>query len=135
MESYEQLLQRARKNLPEQATEGPRFEIPKFDSFIQGTQTIIKNFTEVAKTLGRDPQHLLKFLQAETGTKGVLDESRLILKVQKKQELLNEKLGIYFREFVVCRECKKPDTEIRKVEGVDQLKCKACGAKYTLRKI
>ena len=135
METYEELLQRARKQLPEQTTENIRFELPKFDSFIQGTQTIIKNFTEVAKTLGRNPEHILKFLQAETGTKGVLDESRLILKVQKKADLLNEKLALYVKEFVMCRECKKYDTELRKVEQVEQLKCKACGAKYTVRKV
>ncbi|HIJ98898.1 TPA: translation initiation factor IF-2 subunit beta, partial [archaeon] len=56
-------------------------------------------------------------------------------KGQKKAEILNEKLNLYFKEFVVCKECKKPDTEIRKVEHFEQIKCKACGAKYTIRKL
>ncbi|HIK00084.1 TPA: translation initiation factor IF-2 subunit beta [archaeon] len=132
---YEKLLQRARKNLPATAVEERRFELPKFESFIEGAKTIIKNFIEVAKNLGRDPAHLLKFLQAETGTFGEIEDQRLVLKGPKKVEVLNEKLDLYIKEFVLCKECKKPDTEIRKVEHIDQVKCKACGAKYTVRKL
>ena len=135
MGSYEELLQRARKNLPEQTTEEVRFELPKFDSFVQGVQTIIKNFADVAKTLGRDPEHLLKFLQAETGTSGVVEDKRLVLKGQKKVEILNDKLNIYIRDFVMCKECKKYDTELRKADHIEQIKCKACGAKYTIKKL
>ena len=135
MADYEKLLQRARKSLPPTAVEEKRFELPKFESFIEGAKTIIKNFVEVSRNLGRDPNHLLKFLQAETGTFGEIEEQRLILKGQKKAEILNEKLGLYIKEFVLCKECKKPDTEIRKIENVDQIKCKACGAKYTVRKL
>ena len=132
---YEKLLQRARKNLPATAVEERRFELPKFESFIEGAKTIIKNFIEVAKNLGRDPAHLLKFLQAETGTFGEIEDQRLVLKGPKKVEVLNEKLDLYIKDFVLCKECKKPDTEIRKVEHIDQVKCKACGAKYTVRKL
>ena len=135
MATYEELLQRARKNLPEQKEEDTRFELPKFDSFVQGVQTIIKNFADVAKTLGREPEHLLKFLQAETGTSGTIEEKRLILKGQKKVELLNDKLSVYIRDFVMCKECKKYDSELRKVGHIEQLKCKACGGKYTVKKL
>ena len=135
MTTYEELLQRARKNLPATAIEETRFELPKFESFTEGAKTIIKNFVEVAKTLHREPAHLLKFLQAEAGTFGEIEEQRLVLKGQKKVEILNEKLSLYIKEFVICKECKKPDTEMRKVEHVDQVKCKACGAKYTVRKV
>src|SRR3989344_8038512 len=107
---YEKLLQRARKNLPATAVEERRFELPKFESFIEGAKTIIKNFIEVAKNLGRDPAHLLKFLQAETGTFGEIEDQRLVLKGPKKVEVLNEKLDLYIKDFVLCKECKKPDT-------------------------
>ncbi len=135
MSNYEDLLKRARKNMPQQAVEETRFELPKFDSFVQGTQTIIKNFVDVAKTLHREPQHLLKFLQAETGTSGIIEDTRLVLKVQKRAELLNEKLSVYIRDFVMCKECKKYDSELRKTGHIEQIKCKACGAKYTVKKL
>ncbi|HIJ98271.1 TPA: translation initiation factor IF-2 subunit beta [archaeon] len=135
MANYEDLLKRARKNMPHQTVEEVRFELPKFDSFIEGTQTIIKNFADVAKTLHREPEHLLKFLQAETGTSGIIEDKRLVLKVQKKVELLNDKLSVYIRDFVMCKECKKYDSELRKVGHIEQLKCKACGAKYTVKKL
>ena len=121
--------------MPQQAVEETRFELPKFDSFVEGTQTIIKNFVDVAKTLHREPEHILKFLQAETGTSGIIEDKRLVLKVQKRAELLNEKFSNYIRDFVMCKECKKYDTELRKADHIEQIKCKACGAKYTIKKL
>jgi len=36
----------------------------------------------------------------------------------------------YVEEFVLCRECKKPDTEIIKEGKFSMLHCLACGAKH-----
>lgn len=135
MTGYEDLLKRARKDLPTETLETKRFEMPKFDSFIQGTKTIVKNFTDVARTLQREPEHLLKYLLGEVGSFGEISGHRLILKAQKSPDFLNSKLESYANEFVLCEQCKKPDTEIRKEEGVLRIKCKACSAKYTIRKI
>ncbi|MFH1424978.1 MAG: translation initiation factor IF-2 subunit beta [archaeon] len=129
--SYEDLLKRARENLPEQTAEDNRFEAPTFQSFNQGSQTIIKNFTEVAGTLERDVAHLMKFILGESGAAGDLDGHRLILKGRKTQDFLNQKLEVYINRFLICDQCGKPDTELRKEEGVLRIKCKACGAKYT----
>ncbi len=132
---YTELLKRARKDLPKEVFEKSRFEIPKFESFVQGVKTIIKNFTEVARTLHRDPNHLAKFLFIEAGTAGEIKGHRLILKGKKNQDFLNSKLNDYVNEFVLCKQCKKPDTELRSEGGIDRIKCKACGAKYTVRKL
>lgn len=129
---YEELLKRAREDLPEDAQEDVRFEIPQFQSFNQGSsQTIIKNFTDVANTLDRDTAHLMKYIMGEAGTSGDLDGPRLILKTRKTQDFLNQKLEVYVNKFVLCEQCGKPDTEFRREEGVLRIKCKACGAKFT----
>lgn len=131
---YEDLLKRARMNLPKQTFEERRFEMPQFNSFNQGNKTIIKNFTDVCRTLGRDPQHLIKYLLGEVGAPGELSGHRLTLKARKDEAFLNSKLNDYAKKFVFCEQCKKPDTELRKESGVLVIKCKACSAKYTVRK-
>jgi len=37
------------------------------------------------------------------------------------------------KEFVVCKECGKPDTELIKQGRITLIKCLACGAKHPLR--
>lgn len=132
---YEKLLDTAREKIPKEVSETERFELPQFDSFLQGNKTVIKNFTEVAKTLGRDINHLMKFILGAAGTSGELSGPMLIFQGQRNTEFLNSKLEEYINEFVLCKQCRKPDTEIRSEEGVMRLKCKACGAKYTIRKV
>ncbi|MDP7282446.1 MAG: translation initiation factor IF-2 subunit beta [Candidatus Undinarchaeales archaeon] len=135
-DEYKKLLNRAREGLPDTTeVEVVRFEMPKFESFIEGNQTLIKNFTEVARTLERDTAHLQKYLALETGSRGELEAHRLRLKTAKNNAFLNQKLATYVNEFVICKECKKPDTELRMVEGVPWIKCRACSAKYPIRKI
>ncbi|MFO7872634.1 MAG: translation initiation factor IF-2 subunit beta [Candidatus Undinarchaeales archaeon] len=135
MSNYESLLERGRKGLPEKENEKERFKFPKFKSFTQGPKTIIKNFLEVARKLHRDPKHLMKFVLAETGTSGNLSGHRLILKGRKNKRILDSKLKDYIKKFVLCKECGKPDTEIKEEGGVPQIKCKACSAKYTVREV
>jgi|ETN01SMinimDraft_4_1059930.scaffolds.fasta_scaffold03169_6 translation initiation factor 2 subunit 2 len=136
-DEYQKMLNRAREGLPKQTEEQEieRFEIPKFQSFVEGNNTLIKNFADVARTLEREPAHLQKYLALETGTRGEVENHRLRIKTVKNNAFLNQKLENYVNEFVICKECKKPDTEIRMVEGVPWIKCKACAAKYPVRKI
>jgi len=136
-EEYKKLLERAREGLPKKTApvEAERFEVPKFESFLEGNNTLIKNFTDVARTLERAPAHLQKYLALETGARGELEMHRLRIKTAKNNVFLNQKLETYVNEFVLCKECKKPDTEIRLVEGIPWIKCKACSAKYPIRKI
>ena len=136
-DEYQKMLNRAREGLPKQTEEQEieRFEIPKFQSFVEGNNTLIKNFADVARTLEREPAHLQKYLALETGTRGEVENNRLRIKTVKNNAFLNQKLENYVNEFVICKECKKPDTEIRMVEGVPWIKCKACAAKYPVRKI
>ncbi len=135
MNDYKKLLERGRSDLPKQEKEKERFNFPKFKSFTQGPKTIIKNFLEVSRKLHRDPKHLMKFILGETGTSGDLSGHRLILKGRKNKRILDSKLKDYINKFVFCKECGKPDTEIRQEGGVPRIKCKACSAKYTVREV
>ena len=47
---------------------------------------------------------------------------------------VNEKIALYVKTYVICQECKKPDTELIKQDGFTFIHCLACGAKHSLGK-
>ncbi len=133
METYEELLEKAKSNLPEIKKTTERFEMPKALGHVQGNKTIISNFVNIVKTFNRPQEHLLKYLLKELATPGNVDGPRLILGRKLSSALINSKIEQYAQEFVLCRLCKKPDTLLVKEERVTVMKCTACGAKNPVR--
>ena len=133
MDSYNELLQEVYASLPKKVKEKERFKPPVFDSFVHGTQTIVGNFMDVVEALRRKPEHLIKFLTRETGAPAQLDKRRLILKGKVRSQLLNDKLKVYINKYVLCNECSRPDTDIMLQDGVQYLRCQACGARTLIR--
>lgn len=131
--NYEELLDRAQKNLPKKVKSTERFEIPKVTGHIEGNKTIITNFQQIVTLLRRDTKHMLKYLLRELATPGKIDGQRLILGRKMSSKLINEKIEKYANEFVICKECSKPDTQIIKEGQVLMLKCTACGAKHPIK--
>ena len=130
---YKKLLGRAYKNLPKLKQETERFEVPQAKGHIQGNKTIIINFTAITNTLRRKPQHLLKYLLRELASPGNLEGQRLILGRKISSSLINSKIQQYVNDFVLCPECKKPDTQLKREERIMTIKCMACGAKHPIK--
>ncbi len=132
MDTYEQMLDNAYEKLPKQSIETTRFEIPKVRGHIQGNNTIISNFYQIADSLGRTPEHLLKFVLKELATPGELKKSGVIFGTKVPASRINEKIETYVEEFVLCRQCRKPDTKLQKEGNYTFVKCMACGSKYSV---
>lgn len=130
---YKQLLERARKNLPETSSESARFEVPKVRGHIQGNKTIISNFHQIVNVVGRPVEHFLKYLLKELATPGELKPTALIIGTKISASRINEKIVQYVKDFVLCPECKKPDTKLIKEDKISFIKCMACGAKHTVK--
>lgn len=134
MLSYEEMLEKAYKEIPKELVETKeRFEIPKVRGHIEGNKTVISNFFQIAKVLNRDPKHLMKFLQRELATPATIQGELLILGSKVSSGKINAKINEYAKLFVICPECGKPDTSLIKEKGVLMLKCHACGAKHPVR--
>lgn len=129
---YEQMLDRLYLSLPQQSLNKERFEMPRAESFIQGTKTTIKNFTGILKAVNRDndqaKRHLSKYLARETATAANIEENKLVLSGKFSENQVNDLLKSYIEQFVLCPVCKKPDTHVIEKQGVKILKCEACGA-------
>jgi len=130
---YEALLKRARSQLPEITSKRERLEIPSLHYTVVGMRTIIHNFKEIAETLNRDPQHILKFLTGELATAAIVQESRVIFQGKFPRETVERLLQRYMETFVICPVCKRPDTKIVKEKRLSFLVCEACGAKSSVR--
>ena len=132
---YEELLKRAYEKLPKTKEASERFEIPIVETLIQGNQTIIKNFGQICQTLRREPRHLFKYLTKELASPGIFDQQRATFQTKISQRVIQSKLESYVKEFIICRECKRPDTKLIKEDRIVIMKCEACGAKSAVREI
>lgn len=131
---YKTMLDRAMGQVPKsEQLHDVRFECMKADVLLQGSKTIIRNFVEVADSVQRPPHHLIKALSRELGSPGNLDGKRLFFSGKFNYNLVNNKIGAYVKEFVICPSCGRHETELSKQDRIDVLKCKACGAVNPVR--
>ena len=130
---YEQLLDRAKEQLPDDVEEGSRFEVPKVKGHLQGVRTVINNWFEIAKTLDRKPEHLLKYVQKELATPGEIIKQAVIFGSKLPASKINETIVKYADEFVFCASCGKPETKLSKEGSVIMMTCQACGARNSVK--
>jgi translation initiation factor 2 subunit 2 len=132
--SYEELLKKAYENITEIGDATKRFTVPEGKVFIEGKTTVLENFAEIADTLNRDPDHLMKYLLGELGTAGKIDSGRAIFNGKFEKTYINSIIKNYVAEYVMCSECGSPDTHLRKDGRVAVLRCDACGGHRPVKK-
>lgn len=130
MTDYEQLLERALSKVPKETGTGERFEMPKCQLQPAGLKTFIINFGDIVAVLRRDEKHFLKFLLKELATSGEVSGKQLSVIGKFTNLAIDKKIELYVAQFVMCKDCKRPDTQIIKDDRLYFLKCEACGSKY-----
>lgn len=131
--NYEILLRKAYEKVKIVSLGSDRFEIPKVKGLVEGKNTIITNITTIASYLRRPVEQLIKFLQKELAASGRLDNDRFIINARLNSDKVNEKIELYAKNFVICTECGKPDSEIVTEKGIKFKHCLACGAKSPVK--
>ena len=125
---YNELLSRLRETLPETITAQERFKIPELDVLYEGKTTVFRNFGDVVDAINREPTHLLAFLLREVGTAGNQEGRRAVFKGRVPIKQLTDRINNYVDTFVICSECRRPDTRLAKDGRTLVLECEACGA-------
>jgi translation initiation factor 2 subunit 2 len=133
--TYEDLLARARSQIPQVTEKRERLELPRLRISVIGMRTIIFNFKEVADMLNRDPQHIVKFLASEMATAATTQGDRAIFQGKFSTDTLERLLHRYMESFVICPVCKRPDTKIVREKRLSFLKCDACGARSSIKQL
>jgi translation initiation factor 2 subunit 2 len=126
---YDDHLDRALSATPDVAAGGGRFEVPDPEIRQEGNETVYENFAATHDRLGREPGHLLGYLQSELGTSASVDaRGRARFTGRFGAPRIGEATAEYVEAFVRCDECGSPDTRLVEEGGATTLKCDACGA-------
>lgn len=103
----------------------------KIEGSGNGIKTAIPNISEVATTLHRPPGEINKFFGTELGsqTRYNPDTDRAIVNGAHSDDVLQELMHRYIEKFVLCPNCRLPETEYKIKNEIISHKCAACGAK------
>ena len=122
------------KKMPD--TKGPkeRFVMPVPKVYYEGKTTVLENFGTIADAFDREPEHLMKYMLQEMGTAGKIEGHRGVFQGKFAELAIARQIDSYFEEYVVCSECRLPDTHLIKSDRVLMLQCDSCGAHRPVRK-
>mmetsp|Transcript_17689 Transcript_17689/g.38215 ORF Transcript_17689/g.38215 Transcript_17689/m.38215 type:complete len:397 (+) Transcript_17689:295-1485(+) len=96
-----------------------------------GSKTVIANISAVAQSLHRDPGEVNKFFGCELGAQTTYnaETDRAQVNGHHTDSVLQQLMHKYIEGFVICPNCRLPETEYKIKSGVVFHKCAACGAK------
>ncbi len=132
-EKYIELLERGRETLPKKLFKTSRFDLPQVISQREGNKTIITNWGQIIKVINRDPDHVAKFLAKEFATATTFEGGRIVLQGKFYPNSLDRQISTYTKNYVICTECKKPDTKLVREGRVFLKVCEACGARVAIK--
>jgi len=114
------------------------YRIPPPQCLREGNRrTIFANIADICKRMKRSDDHVMQFLFAELGTSGSVDGSRrLVIKGRFQQKQIENVLRRYIVEYVTCKTCRSPDTELNKGENrLYFVTCNSCGSRRSVTAI
>lgn len=110
-----------------------RYRMPKLTAKVEGRgngiKTVITNVVDIGLSLHRDPQEITKFFGCEIGSQTSFSADRHIVNGAHNAPDLQNHLSRYIENFVLCKQCRLPETEYKIKSGLISQKCAACGEK------
>ena len=110
-----------------------RYKMERLQSKIEGKgngiKTVIVNLSNVADQLARPPSYVIKYFGFELGAQTNIDpkDDRWIVNGAHEAAKLQDYLDGFISKFVLCKDCKNPETVVNVKDGNIILDCKACG--------
>ncbi|PVU86168.1 hypothetical protein BB560_006801 [Smittium megazygosporum] len=110
-----------------------RYKMPKLLSKIEGKgngiKTVIPNMSEIARSLSRPPEYPTKYFGTELGAQVKFESKndRYIVNGAHSADKLQDLLYGFIEKFVLCGNCKNPETNFVIKDNVITKKCLACG--------
>ena len=110
-----------------------RYKMERLQSKVEGKgngiKTVIVNLSNVAAQLARPPNYVIKYFGFELGAQTNIDpkDDRWIINGAHEASKLQDYLDGFINKFVLCKDCKNPETVVSVKDGNILLDCKACG--------
>lgn len=127
--------QLSQKN-PDHTISGTKsYKIPPPQCMREGNRkTVFANIADICRRMKRSEEHLTAYLFAELSTTGSVDGNRrLVIKGRLQQSNIEKVLRKYIIEYVTCKTCKSPNTELSKGENrLYFVTCNNCGSRRSV---
>lgn len=110
-----------------------RYKMERLQSKIEGKgngiKTVVVNLSNVADQLARPPNYVIKYFGFELGAQTNIDpkDDRWIINGAHDATKLQDYLDGFINKYVLCKDCKNPETVVQVKDGDILLDCKACG--------
>ena len=128
MDDYKTMLDKIYSKISSISSKSERFEIPKSEIYYEGGFTVWKNFHKFQELFRRDESFMIKFFKKELGAPIENRDGRIIIYRKIAQNILDDKIKMFFKFYVLCYECNGVDTVLVNKNGRVELVCEACGA-------
>jgi translation initiation factor 5 len=112
-----------------------RYKMPRIQAKVEGRgngiKTVLVNVGDLGTALNRDAPEITKFFGCEIGsqTSYSADTERAIVNGAHNAPDLQNHLSKYIENFVLCKNCRYPETHYKIKGGIIYQKCLACGSK------
>ena len=97
-----------------------------------GAKTVIVNLSEIAKSLNREPDYIIRFISYEIGVSSQYKRPYYSLNGSHRYELLSSQLNKFVSRFVSCATCGNPETVFFARKKSLRICCKSCGCSSIL---
>jgi translation initiation factor 5 len=109
-----------------------RYKMPKLQIKIEGNgiKTILVNVKDLAKSLDRPHEYLVKFFAQELSCQSIIDEknAKYILSGSRTLSELDALVKKFITKYDLCIKCSLPETTLLMHKAKLSLSCKACGS-------
>jgi len=115
-----------------------RYKMPKMVTKVEGRGNGIKtrlvNMYDVGKALHRDPAYVTKFFGCELGAQSKISEKNLeyIVNGNHDTKTFESLLDVFIDKYVLCPNCKLPETDLSVKNQSIHSTCNACGHRAML---
>ena len=105
--------------------------IPKIEGRGNGIKTVVVNISDIGNSLNRDPSEITKFFGCELGAQTTMssEEDRYIINGSHSNLNLQTLISKYIELYVLCKNCRLPETHYKIKSEIIYQKCVACGNK------
>lgn len=97
-------------------------------------KTYVLNFGQFCNSTNRNKESVRKYLEKEVNYQCSLNADETVLKIDTQIKAVEVKniLTNFIKQYVLCPECKSPDTSIEKKNRISYITCKKCKSEHAL---
>jgi len=108
-----------------------RYKMPVLKAKVEGKgngiKTVIENMVDIAKAMDRPAEYVIRFFGFELGLLTKWEGSKYVVHGKFDSEDLSVVLDKFIEKYVLCKQCRNPETDLSVKGEIINSKCRACG--------